>query len=58
MTVGTCSASGALFAIVFVLLVATVTIVRCKRMRSYPDEHDKGNINAIRQTERYKMCEA
>ena len=41
-TVGTASASGALFVIVLVLLLATVTIVRCKRMRVPPSVPDKG----------------
>ena len=43
-TVGAASASGVLvlFVMVVVLLVGTVTIVRCKRMRVPPSVPDKG----------------
>ena len=56
LTVGTCSASGALFVIVLVLLIVTVTIVQCKRMRPPPDKPDKGNMNEPKKVQSTKIA--
>ena len=56
LSVGTCSASGALFVIVLVLLIVTVTIVQCKRMRPPPDKPDKGNMNEPKKVQSTKIA--